>query len=74
MMLAFILAILVSLVAYAFMGGIDLRLRIGLCICIFIGVVAVAMWVLLRFRDDARPGSVEVTACAPESDSSEKEM
>lgn len=69
MILAFILAILMSFVAYAFMGGVDPRLRIGLCICLFIGVVAVAICGILRFRDEARPGSLEVTACAPERDS-----
>lgn len=69
MMLAFILAILVPFVTYVFMGGVDPRFRIGLCICIFIGLVAVAICGALRFRDGARPGSVEVTACAPACDS-----
>lgn len=71
MMLVFILAIVVSLTAYAFMGGVDMRLRIGLSLCIFIGLVAVTTFVLIRVGDEARPGSVNVPASAPERNSSE---
>lgn len=70
MTLAYTLAIVVSLAAYALMGGVDLRLRIALSLSIFIGVVVIATWLIVWVGDEARPGSVDVPSTAPASDSS----
>jgi hypothetical protein len=66
--LAYILAIGLSLGAYALMGGLDLRLRIGLSLGFFVGVVVVATSMVVRVGDEARPGSTEVPPTAPERD------
>lgn len=60
MTLVYFLAIIVSLAAYAFTGRVDMRLRFGLSLCIFIGIVAFTTWVLVGVGDRARPGSVDV--------------
>lgn len=69
MTLACILAIAVSLAAYALMSGLDLRLRIALSAGIFVSVVVVVTLLVVRVGDEARPGSVEVPSAAPDDNS-----
>lgn len=66
MILAYIVAVLISLAVYAVMGGVDMRLRIGVSLCLLICLVALATWLVARVGDEARPGSVEVPSAVPD--------
>ena len=64
MTLVYTVAIVLALAAYALMGRLDLLPRVALSLGIFVGLVAVATWLIARVGDDARPGSVEVPSAA----------
>ena len=70
MTLVYTVAIVLALAAYALMGRLDLLPRVALSLGIFVGLVAVATWLIARVGDDARAGSVEVPSAASATNSS----
>ena len=70
MTLAYVVAVLISLAAYAVMTGFDLRLWIGVSLGLLICLVALATWLVARVGDEARPGSVEVPSAVSEREPS----
>jgi len=70
MTLAYVVAVLMSLAAYAVMGRFDMRLRVGVSVGIFICLVVLATWLVMRVGDEARPGSVEVPSASSDGEPS----
>jgi hypothetical protein len=60
MTVAYVIAILAALAAFAVLRGIDMRLRLGVSVGILICLVALTTWLVSHVGDQARPGSVEV--------------
>lgn len=60
MILAYLITFLISLAVYFFMGSVNMRLRIGISLCLFIFLAAAVTWYVVRVGDMARPGSVEI--------------
>ena len=68
MTLAYVVVVLISLAVYAVMGGVDMRLRIGISLGLLVCLVVLVTWVIARVGDEARPGSVEVPSAVSASE------
>ena len=68
MTLVYVIAAVIAFATYLVMGGYDMRLRWCISVGLFICLVALATWIIVRVGDEARPGSTEVKSVVPGQD------